>query len=246
MKKINLICPKCEKKILRVASCKELMVECSSCGEEILLNVEVKIDSYEVERAVFVENVKTESQDISGKLYFIDYTAFESFVDFIGYLETTEAMRLYYSTADEKPDYNSTNEWYKLILIKEIKKSELDKKTGVLICDIKFHAVSRWKKDQKITLELSPFGSPLVYPYIYPYYYGGMNNVAVEINNPGLPTSCVVRIEAETDTPLFRVLKDNQLLDQAKYAVYIRPGSYAVIDSSPEKQEASLYTELSS
>ncbi|MDR3186365.1 MAG: hypothetical protein LBU04_06130 [Christensenellaceae bacterium] len=51
--------------------------------------------------------------------------------------------------------------------------------------------MSRWKKDQIITLELSPFGTPLVYPYIYPYVYGGQNNVAVEIKNTGnLPTHC--------------------------------------------------------
>jgi hypothetical protein len=209
------------------------------------LGVKVKIDSFEIERAFFVENVKIESQEISGKLYFQDYAAFNSFVEFIGYVETSVPMRLYYSTTAAAPNYASDDEWYKLVLIKEIKKAEIDVKSGVLICDIKFTALSRWKKDQVITLKLEPFGAPLVYPYIYPYVYGGQNNMAVEIDNPGLPTSCIVKIEPETDTPLFRILKDGELLDQARYHVYVRPGSYALIDSSAEKQEASLYTTLS-
>jgi len=207
------------------------------------LGVKVKIDSFEVERAFFVESVRIESLEISGKIYFKDYEQFLSFSNFIGYIETTESMRLYYSTTQEKPDYNSTDEWYKLVLIQELKKSEIDLKAGVLICDIKFAALSRWKKDRLITLELSPFGQPLVYPYIYPYYYGGQNNIAVVIDNTGnLPTHCIVRIEAETDTPLFRVIQNGKVIEQARYDVYIRNGSYMVINSDPASQEASLYT----
>ncbi|MCL2798146.1 MAG: hypothetical protein FWD58_08865 [Firmicutes bacterium] len=208
------------------------------------LGVKVKVDSYEVERATFIENVKLESAEISGKLYFNDYAQFTAFAGFIGYVETTEPLRLYYSTAEEKPDYNSIDEWYRLVLIKELKKGEIDLKSGKLICDIKFQAVSRWKKDRLITLELSPFGTPLVYPYIYPYIYGGQNNVGVYIDNiGGLPTHCTVRIEAETDMPLFRIIRNGSVIDQARYNVYIRPGSHMIINSDPANQEASLYKE---
>jgi predicted nucleic acid-binding Zn-ribbon protein len=141
-----------------------------------------------------------------------------------------------------KPGYSSDDGWYKLVLIKSIAKSEIDLKTGVLVCDIKFTALSRWKKDQIMTLELELFGAPLTYPYYYPYIYGGRNNMAVEIDNPGLPTSCTVKIEAESDAPQFRILKDGKVIDQARYNVYVRSGSYAVIDSAADKQEASLYT----
>jgi len=207
------------------------------------LGVKVKINSFEVDRAFFIESVKIEDSEISGKLYFKDYTHFEKFTEFTGYIETTKPLRLYYSTNETVSDY--TNEWYKLVLIKEITKGEIDYRTGSLICPIKFEALSRWKKDQKITLELSPFGEPLVYPYIYPYYYGGQNNMAVEIDNTGnLPTSCEVKIEAETDTPLFRIIQNGEIIEQAKYNVYIRPGSYAIINSDAANQEASLYTEL--
>lgn len=133
------------------------------------LGVKVKIDSFEVERALFIENVALENTEISGNLYFKDYTQFTAFAAFLGYVETTEPLRLYYSTSEEKPDYDSTNEWYRLVLIKELKKTEIDLKTGVLICDVKFAALSRWKKDQVITLELQPLGEALTYPYIYPY-----------------------------------------------------------------------------
>lgn len=208
------------------------------------LGVKVKIDSFKVERTFFIESVSLENSEIGGKLYFKDYAQFSSFAEFIGYVETTEPLRLYYSTAEEKPDYGSINEWYRLVLIKELKKGEIDVKTGVLICDVKFAAMSRWKKDQVITLELQPLGAALTYPYIYPYFYGGQNNVAVVIDNTGnLPTHCTVKVEAETDTPLFRLLQDGKVIEQARYAVYIRAGSYLIINSDPANQEASLYTE---
>lgn len=207
------------------------------------LGVKVKIDSFEVERASFIESVKLESAEISGKIYFKDYVQFTAFASFIGYVETLNPMRLYYSTAEEQPDYESLDEWYKLVLIKELRKDEIDVKTGVLVCDIKFVALSRWKKDRVITLELSPFGEALTYPYIYPYYYGGLNNIAVVIDNKGnLPTHCTVKIEAETDTPLFRVIQNGVVMEQAKYNVYIRNDSYLIINSDPAAQEASLYT----
>ena len=207
------------------------------------LGVKVKIDSFEVERATFIENVKVESGEVSGKIYFDSYEQFAAFAAFLGYVETTEPFRLYYSTAEQKPDYNSIDEWYRLVLIKEIKKSEIDVKTGKLICDIKFAAVSRWKKDRTVSLELTPFGAPLVYPYVYPYFYGGQNNVGVYIDNRGnLPTHCTVRVEAETDTPVMRILRNNIVLEQAKYDVYIRAGQQMIIDSDPANREASLYT----
>jgi len=40
MKKTTLICQNCDTKILRVESCKDLIINCSVCGQEILLNVE--------------------------------------------------------------------------------------------------------------------------------------------------------------------------------------------------------------
>jgi hypothetical protein len=209
------------------------------------LGVKIKIDGYEIERAYFVESVKSETQEISGRLYFKDYAHFSRFIEFLGNIETSGPLRLYYGVDNVLPTNELNPQWYKLVLIKELKKSEIDVKTGTLVCDIKIAAVSRWRRDKVITLELSPFGSPLTYPYIYPYYYGGTNNAAVEIDNTGnLPTSCVVRIEPETDTPTFRVLKDGVLIDQARYNVYVRPNRYALIDSSAENQEASLYTAL--
>ena len=207
------------------------------------LGLKVKVDSYEVERATFIENVKLETSEISGKIYFNGYEQFTAFAGFIGSVETVEPLRLYYSTAEAKPDYNSIDEWYKNVLIKELKKGEIDVKTGKLICDIKFQAVSRWKKDRMMTLELSPFGQALVYPYVYPYYYGGQNNVGVYIDNTGnLPTHCTLRIEAETDMPVFRIIRGNEVVEQARYNVYIRDGSYLIINSDPAEQEASLYT----
>ena len=208
------------------------------------LGVKVKVDFYEIENAAFVENIKLESVDISGKLYFYSYEHFTRFLNFVQNFETNQQMRLYYTT-DDSVVYNDPNnpQWYKSVLIKELSKSEITVKEGCLICNVKFTALSRWKKDRTITLELSRYGEALVYPYFYPYVYGGRNNIAVEIDNRGnLPTPCVIKIEASTDTPFFRVLQNNVIIEQARYNVFIRTGSYMIINSAPEAQEASLYT----
>ena len=147
------------------------------------LGVKVKVDFYEIEHAAFIENIKLESVDISGKLYFYSYAHFSKFLDFIQNFETNEPMRLYYTT-DDNAKYNDPNDpqWYKSVLIKELSKSEIAVRQGCLVCNIKFTALSRWKKDRTITLELSRYGEALVYPYYYPYYYGGRNNIAVVID----------------------------------------------------------------
>ena len=51
-----------------------------------------------------------------------------------------------------------------------------------------------------------------------------------------------MKIEAETDTPFFRILQNDVIVEQARYNVFIRAGSYLLINSAPEAQEASLYT----
>ena len=66
--------------------------------------------------------------------------------------------------------------------------------------------------------------------------------MAVVIENNGLPTHCTVRVEAETDMPLFRIIRNGEVVEQARYNVYIRPGSHMIINSDPANQEASLYT----
>ena len=212
-------------------------------GEPEGLGIKIKITSYEVENTCFIEEVETQSQTISGDLYFSDYDHFTQFVEFVGNVNIKKPMKLYYSNNGHSFDNPLESEWYKLVLINELKKSEIDYKTGFLKCEIKFACLSRWKKDKKIILELNRYGDPLVYPYYYPYYYGGSNNLAVDIDNEGnLPTSCIIKVEAVTDTPFIRIIQDGEIIDQAKYNLIIKENSYLQIDSSPNKQEASLYT----
>lgn len=56
----------------------------SFMGEPQGLGVNAKIDSFEVERVVFIEKVRLESSKIGGRLYFKDYAQFTSFAEFIG------------------------------------------------------------------------------------------------------------------------------------------------------------------
>ena len=212
-------------------------------GEPEGLGIKTKITSYEVENTCFIEEIETQSQTIQGIIYFSSYDHFTKFVEFIGNINTKNPMKLYYSTSGVSFNNKLESEWYKLVLINELTKGEIDYKTGFLQVKIKFICLSRWKKDKKIILELSRFGDPLVYPYYYPYYYGGSNNLAVDIDNEGnLPTSCIIKVEAVTDTPFIRIIQDGEILEQAKYNLSIKEGSYLIIDSSPNNQEASLYT----
>ncbi len=212
-------------------------------GEPEGFGIKTKITSYEVENTCFIEEVETQSQTIVGDLYFSDYDHFTAFVNFVGNINTKTPMKLYYSINGHSHDNPLESEWYKLVLINELKKSEIDYKTGFLKCEVKFACLSRWKKDRQIVLELSRYGEPLVYPYQYPYTYGGSNNLAVDIDNEGnLPTSCIIKVEAVTDTPFIRIIQDGEILDQAKYNLIVKENSYLQIDSSPNKQEASLYT----
>ena len=209
------------------------------------LGIKTKISSYEIENTFFVEQVTTQSQVISGNLYFKDYDHYKRFVSFIGNVNTEHPLKLYYSTEGISYDNKLDKQWYKLVLISELKKGEISTKHSALEVKIKFDCLSRWKKDKEIILELATTGAPLVYPYIYPYIYGGSNNLAVEIDNTGnLPTSCRVKVYGVTDTPLFRLVKNGEIVDQAKYHIVIKENSHFIVDSSADKQDASLYTKV--
>ena len=62
------------------------------------LGIKTKISSYEVENTFFIESVTTQSQTISGDLYFVDYDHYQRFVAFIGNVNSDTPMKLYYST----------------------------------------------------------------------------------------------------------------------------------------------------
>lgn len=206
------------------------------------LGIKTKISSFEIENTFFIESVITQAQTISGNLYFNDYGHFQKFVAFVGNVNTEQPLKLYYSP-EGMPFISEDKQWYKLVLITELKKGEIDAKTSALKVPVKFDCLSRWKKDIEIVLELTRTDDALVYPYVYPYYYGGSNNLAVHIDNTGnLPTSCKVRVEGITDTPLFRLIQDDVIVDQAKYNLTVGGNSYLIVDSSPNKQEANLYT----
>lgn len=60
------------------------------------LGIKTKITSYEVENTCFIEEVETESQTITGDLYFSSYDHFCKFVEFVGNINTDKPIKLYY------------------------------------------------------------------------------------------------------------------------------------------------------
>jgi hypothetical protein len=201
------------------------------------LGIRTNIKSFEIENTFFIEEVTTRTQTIGGNLFFKDYQHFKRFVEFIGNVNTETPLRFYYNIGEELE-----KDWYKEVLIGEIRKGEIDTKTSSLRVPIKFDCLSRWKQDMEVTIEIARTGQSLVYPYVYPYTYGG-NNLAVDIDNTGnLPTSCVIRVDGVTDHPLFRIMQGNKIMDQAKYNLMVRAGQQLVVDSSPTTQKAVLIT----
>jgi len=201
------------------------------------LGIRTRIRSFEVENTFFIEEINTQVQSITGTLHFKDYPHFKRFVDFIGNVNTDTPLKFYYSTGEQLEKH-----WYKLILIGELKKGEISAKTATLQVRVKFDCISRWKQDVEISIEIARSGNALVYPYIYPYIYGG-NNLAVDIDNTNnLPTSCIVKVEGHSDTPAFRIMQNDRIIDQARYNIVVNSGQHLIVDSSPDTQKATLYT----
>ena len=207
------------------------------------LGIQTRIRSFELENVIFVEDIETTQQVIRGELFFKDYKHFDRFVAFIG--TTRETLKLYYSPDGVSLHNKLNKQWYKEILIQELGKTEIDRRTGFLRCGVRFASMSRWRRDVSIVLELSRHGDPLVYPFFYPYFYGGSNNLAVEIDNTGnLPTSCIITIEATSDSPHIRLTQNGEIVSQARYNLIVRPGSHLIIDSRADRQEATMITIL--
>jgi len=208
------------------------------------LGIRTRVGSFAVENTYFIEQITTQTQNIQGVLIFSDYPHFTRFVNFVGNINTEIPLRLYYST-DGSTHQSADKQWYKEVLITDLRKEEIDIQYAALRIPITFSAISRWKRDVEITLELARTGTPLTFPYVYPYFFGGSNNMAVQIDNTGnLPTSARVRVEGITDTPLFRIVRDGEILNQAKYHLTVGATQHLIVDSDPARQEATLYTRV--
>ena len=206
------------------------------------LGIRTRVNTFTVENTYFIEAIATQTQVIQGVLIFKDYPHFSRFVDFVGNINTETPLRLYYST-DGSTHLSQEKQWYKEVLITDLRKDEIDRHYAALRVPVSFTAISRWKRDVEITLELARTGDPLVFPYIYPYFFGGSNNMAVRIDNEGLPTSVRVRVEGLTNTPLLRLVRDGEILNQAKYHLTVGTNQHLIIDSDPANQEAALFTQ---
>ena len=201
------------------------------------LGIRTRIRSFEVENTTFIESITTQSQTIQGLLYFRDYAHFRAFADFVGVINDEQPLKLYYSVNEQKERH-----WYKRVLITELQKSEISIRTGTLEVRARFESLSRWRQDHHISIEIGQSGNAHVYPYFYPYTYAG-SNLTVDIDNTGnLRTSCIITVEGMTDTPTFRLIQNDKIIDQARYNLLVPSGSKLVVDSAPDTQRAELIT----
>jgi hypothetical protein len=206
------------------------------------LGFKSKVESFTVEYATFVEKTTIENSVVKGNLYFSGYAAFSAFLTFIGVQGKAEPIRLYYSTSDLP--YTSTDNWYKEVLITNLGKTELDVKTGVLICAVEFTGITPWKQDRLYTVQGgNPVGDALVYGYLYNYTYGGASAKALDIDNTGnLPTACKIEIYGVAANPSFYLEQNGLQVQKGRFRCTLPNATgRIVIDSDPVKQEATYY-----
>jgi hypothetical protein len=201
------------------------------------LGIRTRVRSFEIENTTFLESITTQTQVIGGAIHFKDYDHFNRFAEFVGAINHEQPLKLYYSTTRQVQ-----RQWYKRVLITELRKGEISPKTSTLEVRLKFECLSQWMQDHNVSLEILRSGNALTHPFVYPYTYAG-NNLAIDIDNSGnLRTSCVVRVEGLTDTPTFRIFQNNRIVDQARYHLTVPSGSHLIVDSAPDTQRAELHT----
>ena len=201
------------------------------------LGIRTRIRSFEVENTTFIEQIQTQVQTIQGTLYFKDYDHFAKFAEFVGVINSDQHLKLYYAT-----EAGADRHWYKRVLITELQKGEINVRTSVLEIRARFECLSRWRQDHQQSLDIMRVGTAHMHPYIYPHTYAG-NSLSIEIDNTGnLSTSCQIRVEGHTDTPTFRLIKNGEIIDQARYNLIVRQGSHLIVDSAPDTQRAEIIT----
>ena len=205
----------------------------------------------------FVSEIISSNNAISGNLYFNGDEHLENFQNFIG--DFRKQFKLYYSPDGEIEPYDRlTPCFYKLFTLTEVKKTEKDS-FGWYECPVTLTPQNDvWKRN--IVYEISDIGmagDALVYPYVYPYVYGGRNAIAIEIDNTGRETGCVVKITNNGNSVLSNLewfvehnYVDNyniaqQSVQRAKWytentAVTLQNGYTLYVDSNGISQEAKV------
>jgi len=161
---------------------------------------------------------------VTGEIVFNGYSEYQLFNSFVA----KTPLKLCYKPLDI---------WYYLdCSVAKLEKSEIDKNSSKLICDIDFTANSMWYLPVT-TFQLDPIGieSAKVYPYAYNYVYfdneGGEINVT---NNGDTEAPCEIGIYGPLINPYWKLMINNEEYREGKLNVTIPDGYILIINSKPQ------------
>lgn len=184
-----------------------------------------------------VTDEKDEVPAPSGTMMFLDYATYDEFIAFC----VVGGLVLGYKPLDT---------WLYLDCYIKIAKSEIDRDTRAMACDIDFEAVSGWY--QRVTeykANVNEDGGKwykdqgsVVYGYTYPYTYTQGQNGTIAITGITVPSYCRLHILGPAVNPAWSLYQNDALVASGKCNVTVAAGNKLVIDSDPPNMELALYS----
>lgn len=152
----------------------------------------------------FFQNVYDESEQINivGDLVFAE-KGYEDYRDFVNWLLSGQDLKLIYSPF-------GAEEYSCAVDAESIGKTEIDNKSGALICPTSFRATSPWTRINPIVLNfaLNPNAGYMTYPYSYPYRYtaSDADNIIEYTAQGHYPASITLDAQGEMASPKLALL----------------------------------------
>lgn len=196
----------------------------------------------------FVVTEETPQQvNMTGTMYFRNPEHLKRFGEFVG--DYSNDVQFFYDpTGRIDPRSQIDRPWYKYVRIVKLTSGEQDEKTGYWICKMTFTPLSAmWRRDTVIASTASlVVGSPHVYAFVYPYFYQSESKLYLDILNEGERIGCRVKIKTLQSAPLTSLEWVCSSGSRRQYAKWLAGIGLAhdrslVIDSTPNKQEATVY-----
>lgn len=187
-------------------------------------NLGAKFSSkYEQFDSTFVRTQRIpKPDDIKGTILFIGNDKYQKYSDFIKFVAVEPLTLIYVSSAEYKCSVD----------LKEIEKSEIDKDSSILECDLKLKRLSRWYRHIILDNEGGDTNGK-TYDYTYDYTYTEYESqTAVIQSDTGYDSPTKITIIGPCENPRWQHYVDNVLLETGKVDYSIRDGRRIVIDAT--------------
>lgn len=200
----------------------------------------------------FISEITSKNTPITGTLLFWHDKHLRLFQEFVG--DFRKQLRLFYSPSGAfHIDDHTSNVFYKDVLLTQVGKTEMTQ-YSTYECAVTFTPQSDvWKSDHTYKIaDVANAGTALVYPYVYPYVYGGNETLALNIDNKGRETGCVVRIkntsanvENEIEWHCVHSYVDSygethEDVSKARFYLNLAPGAELLVNSNALTQQAKV------